>query len=101
MFATAILSFGGLVFGPSYLKSCSLYSPRWRARATRSQPARGAGTVGYRDAWSSVTSLNRESLHRHPFLESRITIHAPSARGLSLPAIDSRIEVSAWTFFIR
>jgi hypothetical protein len=24
-----------------------------------------------------------------------------SVRGLSPPAIDSRIEVSAWTFFIR
>jgi hypothetical protein len=27
--------------------------------------------------------------------------HGPSVRGLSPPAIDSRMEVSAWTFFIR
>ncbi len=46
-------------------------------------------------------TLNRESLHR--FHESRITANhvPPSVRGLSVPAIDSRIEVSAWTFFIR
>ena len=29
------------------------------------------------------------------------TDHVPSVRGLSPPAIDSRMEVSAWTFFIR
>src|ERR1043166_476801 len=30
-----------------------------------------------------------------------LTDQVPSVRGLSPPAIDSRIEVSAWTFFIR
>ena len=30
-----------------------------------------------------------------------LTNHVPSVRGLSPPAIDSRMEVSAWTFFIR
>src|SRR5206468_10946364 len=30
-----------------------------------------------------------------------LTDHVPSVRGLSPPAIDSRMEVSAWTFFIR
>ena len=44
--------------------------------------------------FSLLTShfLNKQSL---------ITDHVPSVRGLSLPAIDSRIDVSACTFFIR
>ena len=58
--------------------------------------------IGYR----LVTSLNRYNVKRlrvsPPIMDhaSHIPHHVPSVRGLSPPAMDSRMEVSAWTFFI-
>jgi len=53
-----------------------------------------------------IVTPNHES--RFTIHDSRFTIHLslltnqfPSVRGLSEPAIDSRIVVSACTFFIR
>ncbi len=46
-----------------------------------------------------VKSLKSEWL-RWCSLQNALTNQVPSPRGFSVPAIDSRMEVSAWTFFI-
>ena len=57
----------------------------------------------YCDHVRVVKSLNRISIHELRFAIHRSLLinHVPSVRGLSVPAIDSRIDVSACTFFIR
>jgi hypothetical protein len=55
--------------------------------------------IGYR-SHCLVYIVNR----RCPIHDStiqRLYDYVPSVRGLSPPAMDSRMEVSAWTFFIR
>src|SRR5437660_725263 len=87
------------IFAATRLHFCSFYSPLALAAETKARLRRTRGKADFRNvlrSWRIVKSLHRISIHKF-----RITNHVPSVRGLSEPAIDSRIVVSACTFFIR